>query len=609
MSKTEETYKRQPLPDYEEIFEKLSADDDSKKAPIKVLKEIYRGNWFQIFFNAIIHIIDGCGDWVLPLATANIINAVTYQKPNSMTVILINFLLIVISVSINIPLLQIYTLRTGKMLRSIGAGLRNTLVKKLQHLSITYHKEIESGRLQAKFIRDIEAIEFFNSHVVKTIIPLILHVIIYFSIALSKSGAVALFYLVVIPINVILVNIFRSRVRKNSRRFREENENVSASVTTMIEMIPVTKAHGLENEEIAKLEKNIQSLKAAGLTVERTNSLLSSFFYVTGIVLRSSCLVFTAWLALQGKIEVGDIVLFQTYFGSISSMITSLVGIYPELAKGLESVRSVSEVMLSNQVEDNKGKIPLRYVHGSIDFENVYYRYPNADKDTIKDFSLSINPGECVAFVGSSGCGKSTIINMIIGFLTPTGGTFKIDGKPVEALDLSKFRQFISVVPQNTVLFKGTIKDNILYGVDSISDKRFREILESANINEFLPSLPDGINTVVGEHGDKLSGGQKQRISIARALIRDPQILILDEATSALDNVSEYHVQKAINTLIEGRTTFIVAHRLSTIRNADKIVVMDQGRIVEIGTYDELIEKKGAFYELKKLNDISSVEE
>ena len=376
----------------------------------------------------------------------------------------------------------------------------------------------------------------------------------------------------------------------------------------MIEMIPVTKAHGLENEEIAKLEKNIQSLKAAGLTVERTNSLLASFFYVTGIIMRSSCLVFTAWLALNGKIEVGDIVMFQTYFASISGQITTLVGIYPELAKGLESVRSVSEVMLSYQVEDNKGKIPLRYVHGSIDFEDVYYRYPNADEDTIKGVSLSVNPGDCVAFVGSSGCGKSTMINMIIGFLKPTGGVFKLDGKPIDALDLSKYRHFISVVPQNTVLFKGTIKENILYGVDSISDQRFEEILEAANINEFLPMLPDGINTIVGEHGDKLSGGQKQRISIARALIRDPQILVLDEATSALDNASEYHVQKAIDTLIKGRTTFVVAHRLSTIRNANKIVVMDKGKIVEVGTYDELLEKKGKFYELKKLSEVSAEE-
>ena len=587
----------------------MSSDDNSKKAPIKVLKEIYRGNWLKIFFNTAIHIADGCGDWILPLATANIINAVTYAKPNAMWVIFLNFLAIAFSVGINIPLLQLYTLRTGKMLRSIGAGLRNTLVKKLQHLSITYHKEIESGRLQAKFIRDIEAIEFFNSHIVKTIIPLIIHVTIYFCIALSKSGVVALFYLVVIPINVTLVTLFRKKVRKNSRRFREENENVSASVTTMIEMIPVTKAHGLENEEIAKLEKNIQSLKAAGLTVERTNSLLASFFYVTGIIMRSSCLVFTAWLALNGSIEVGDIVMFQTYFASISGQITTLVGVYPELAKGLESVRSVSEVMLSNQVEDNKGKIPLRYVHGSIDFEDVYYRYPNADEDTIKGVSLSVNPGDCVAFVGSSGCGKSTMINMIIGFLKPTGGVFKIDGKPIEALDLSKFRHFISVVPQNTVLFKGTIKENILYGVDSITDKRFEEILEAANINEFLPSLPDGINTIVGEHGDKLSGGQKQRISIARALIRDPQILILDEATSALDNASEYHVQKAIDTLIEGRTTFVVAHRLSTIRNANKIVVMDKGKIVEVGTYDELIAKEGKFYELKKLSEVATNED
>ena len=218
-----------------------------------------------------------------------------------------------------------------------------------------------------------------------------------------------------------------------------------------------------------------------------------------------------------------------------------------------------------------------------------------------------VNPGECIAFVGASGSGKSTIMNLVVGFMMPTSGEFLVDGKPIEALNLSDYRHFISVVPQNSILMAGTIRDNITYGMPGISEKRLAEVLEQANINEFLPSLPNGLDTVIGENGGKLSGGQKQRICIARALIRDPKILILDEATSALDNISEYHVQKAISALIKDRTTFIVAHRLSTIRDADRIVVMEQGRCVEIGTYDELMEKKGKFYELKTMNDINTV--
>ena len=218
---------------------------------------------------------------------------------------------------------------------------------------------------------------------------------------------------------------------------------------------------------------------------------------------------------------------------------------------------------------------------------------------------MNVEPGECVAFVGSSGSGKSTVMNMIIGFLRSTNGTLLIDGKPIEYLDLTSYRQFISVVPQSCIMFSGTIRDNILYGMHDVSEEKLQKVIEQANITEFISQLPKGLDTPVAEHGGNLSGGQKQRISIARALIRDPQIIILDEATSALDNISEYHVQQAMNELIKGRTTFIVAHRLSTIRDANKIVVLEQGKMVECGTFDELMDKKGKFYELKQLSELT----
>ena len=216
--------------------------------------------------------------------------------------------------------------------------------------------------------------------------------------------------------------------------------------------------------------------------------------------------------------------------------------------------------------------------------------------------------GECMAFVGASGSGKSTVMNMIIGFLKPTEGELLIDGKNICDLDLPDYRRNLSVVPQNSVLFEGSIRENITYGLKKYTEEQLNDAVERANVNEFLPEMPNGLDSNVGEHGGKLSGGQKQRIAIARALIRDPRILILDEATSALDNVSEYHVQKAIESVIKGRTTFIVAHRLSTIRCADRIACMEGGRIVELGTYDELMAKKGKFYELKQMSEIKSEE-
>lgn len=194
-------------------------------------------------------------------------------------------------------------------------------------------------------------------------------------------------------------------------------------------------------------------------------------------------------------------------------------------------------------------------------------------------------------------------MNLIIGFLNATSGEIDIDGKPIEMLNLQDYRHFLAVVPQNCILFSGTIKENILYGLANYSKQRFEQVLDLANIREFTDKLPDGINTYVEEHGGNLSGGQKQRISIARAMMRDPKIIILDEATSALDNISEYHVQQAMSSLMKNRTTFIVAHRLSTIRDANKIVVMENGECIEQGTYDELMKKHGKFYELKTLSD------
>ena len=592
-----------PLPDYEELFRE--SGDQKKKGSAKILMKIYKSNALQIFLSLVLFIIKACPIWIIPLVTSYMINLVTIGAEDTIRSMTIIIVILFVLIAQNIPSHVLYARYTDKMLRRISGGFRSTLIRKLQHLSVTYHKEIETGKIQAKFVRDIEAIEFLNNQIIKNVVPIILELLIYIGITVSKSITVTLFFICVIPINVLLVYVFRKNMRYHNTVFRKENEHISAKLSNMLEMLPLTKAHGLEDEEIESLQKDINTLKDKGLAIDRTNAYFGSWSWVMARSLSALCLLFTSILAFNKKIAVGDIVLYQSYFSSITGYVQNLLNIYPQITKGFDSLSSVSEIMLSDDIEDNRGKIRLRYVHGTVHFDNVSYKYPNTDKKVINNLTLHVEPGECIAFVGPSGSGKSTIMNMIIGFLKATEGTLSIDGKPMEELNLSDYRHFISVVPQNSILFTGTIRENITYGLKKVDPKVFDRVIELSNIKEFADKLPKGLDTVIGEHGDKLSGGQKQRICIARALIRDPKILILDEATSALDNISEYQVQKAINELIKDRTTFIVAHRLSTIRDADRIVVLDEGRCVECGTFDELMAKKGKFYELKTLSDLN----
>ena len=424
-------------------------------------------------------------------------------------------------------------------------------------------------------------------------------------ISVYNSGIVTLFFLVIIPANILITQLFRKKMRKKNHLYRVENESVSAKLSNMLEMLTVTKAHGLEDEEIAHFEQNVRYLMARGLDVDKTNSYFGSASWVIANILSGACLIFCAVLALNGMISTGDIVLYQSLFGSINAAVQTIINVLPTFSTGFEAVSSISEIMMSKDVEDSRGKRKLDHIEGNVRFENVYYKYPNGAQYVVENFNLDVKKGECIAVVGASGSGKSTIMNLIIGFLQPTEGHLYIDENDITEISLSDYRHSISVVPQNSILFAGTIRENITYGMEKIDEKKIEEVAEMANLNEFVKDLPNGLDTFIGEHGGKLSGGQKQRITIARALIRDPKILILDEATSALDNISEYHVQKAISGLIKGRTTFIVAHRLSTIRDADRIVVMDAGKCVEMGTYEQLMAKKGKFYELKNLNDMS----
>ena len=313
------------------------------------------------------------------------------------------------------------------------------------------------------------------------------------------------------------------------------------------------------------------------------------------------CLAFTGYLAFKGTIKPGDVVMYQTYFSTIVNQVSGIITLIPIISKGLESVNSVGDILLCADVEQTGNKRKIKQVEGNITFEHVNFRFKDSDKPVINDLTLRIKKGETVAFVGQSGAGKSTLINLVIGFLRPQSGKILIDGNDLEEINLRSYRKHIAVVPQTPILFTGTLRENITYGFDDVSEEFLHQVLAASNLEELVDSLPEGLDTMIAEHGANLSGGQKQRVSIARAFVRDPKILILDEATSALDTISEKKIQDSVDNLVKDRTTLIVAHRLSTIRNADKIAVIGNGGVLEYGTYEELMAKQGEFYKLRAL--------
>lgn len=590
------------LKDEDTFVHAFETKPGKKRNAIKTLFTLYKGNYTRLGASLLFNFLRSTPDMFYSLLFANIINAVIYTEGKAMyTALAINMGLMLLSFLSNLPFDALYVNLSSKAIRSVEANLRSSLIRKLHMLSFGFFKHIQTGRLQSKVLRDVEAITDLSRQLIGNLLYVVYHFVVAIVVTLTRNPKVMLMFLLLVPANLIIVRLFRAKLTESNKKFRVEIENTSANVIESMDLMTVTKAHGLENTQIQKMDAQFEQVAKDGYKLDRTNGLFSRSIWFTSQIMRVLCLTFNIILAIKGHILVGDISLYQGYFSTIVSSISSIINLLPILSKGLDSVNSVGDLLLTKDIEDNLHKMAPPRLKGKVTFQNVSFRYDDGNTNVLNGFDLDVQAGETIAFVGASGCGKTTAINLIIGFGKATSGKVLIDGMNIDRFNLRKYRAQLAVVPQTPILFSGTIRDNITYGNENISDKRVYEAVEQANLKEFVDSLPDGIYTKVGEHGGTLSGGQRQRIAIARALIRDPSIVILDEATSALDTISERMIQTAINNVAKGRTTFIVAHRLSTIRNADRIVVVDKGRVAEMGTYEELMALGGMFYKLQTM--------
>lgn len=572
-----------------------------KGHPLKILIGLYKGNYNKFFLAVLFFFIKHAPVWVLPIVTSNIINDITSGSPDTIQNIIIQAIIMVALVVLNVPMNYLYTRYKSLATRYAETGLRKALVRKLQQLSISYHKETQSGRLQSKIMRDVEAVETLSTQMFLSILNIALNIGVALFVTVSKSLIVFLFFLLTTPLAAATMVFFRNIMKKRNTEFRKEMEETSARVMEMVELIPVTRAHALEEEEVTKMSGQLFAVAEKGYKLDVIQALFGSVGWAIFQIFQVVCLGFTGFLALKGSVGPGDITLYQSYFATIVSQVSSLMSLIPVIAKGVESVNSIGEVLLEEDIECNDGKEALKSVEGEFDFKNVRFAYNNTDKPVLHELNLHVDKGQTIALVGESGAGKSTILNLVIGFNFATDGVVTIDGHDMRDIDLRSYRKHLAVVPQTSILFSGTIRDNITYGIDDVDEDTLNKVVDAANLRDLIDSLPDGLDTVVGEHGGKLSGGQRQRVSIARALMRNPKVIVLDEATSALDSISEKLIQEALNNLTKDRTTFIVAHRLSTIKGADRIAVIADGHCVEYGTYDELMELKGEFYQMKSI--------
>ena len=576
----------------------LKSDGSSTKTFFR----LYKGHYGELLLSTLFWCLKSTPAWILPIITANLIDLVVERPSGQIIPIFVTNVVFAIILTLqNIPTHVLHTKFFSKARRSVEAGLRGAMVRKLQQLSISFHKEMETGKIQSKVMRDVENIETLSAQILITAFDVIFSLIIISTVIISKNPIIFLIFVVSIPVAVLAVAPFKNALRKQNKNFHKEIEKTSSSVMDMVELIPVTRSHALEDKEILKMNKQLYNVANRGYELDITNALFGSVTWVVMSLFNILCLVVCVYFALNDKISVGDISVYTSYFSQLLSKISSIVALIPIFSKGLQSVDSVGEILKSYDIEEYKNKKKISSLEGAFEFKNVFFHYHDDERLVLKDFNLSVKPGETIALVGESGSGKSTVVNMAIGLFTATSGSITIDGRDIKDLDMHSVRKRIAVVPQNTILFNGTIKENITYGRPNVTKKELDDAIEAANLKHVIEQLPDGINTDIGEHGGKLSGGQRQRISIARAIIRDPDVIVFDEATSALDSVSEAEIQSAINNLTKDRTTFIVAHRLSTIRTADKIAVVQNGTCVEYGTYDELMAKKGEFYKYKMM--------
>lgn len=501
----------------------------------------------------------------------------------------------------------------SRLRRTLTAGLRRALVARLNRLTFAFHDRAKAGELQNKFTLDMGRLESMQYFLAESLAMQGTTIMVMMVIMFFRNPLMLLVIALAVPLNLAVARVLWRPINRTNAAFRRAESHFLANLTETLFGIRLSRAHATEDVSEERVSGAAGRVAQRGMQLDIITSLFGSSSWAVSSFLHMAVVGLGVVMAVKGPFHwdfglftcsiprptLGDLTVMLTYYGLTAGAISHILNGLPSLAATNDTLRSLAGLYRTEDEEDDSGKPPLVPVTGDIRLENVVFIYPNAENHSLDGIDLHVPAGSSLALVGPSGSGKSTIASLILGFYQPQRGRILLDDRDLRDLDLRSVRRQVGVVSQDVVLFRDSILENIAWGAGRPDRKRAQRAAELANALPFVRNLRGGFDHLLKDRGGGLSGGQRQRLAIARALYRDPRLLILDEATSALDPESERLVQQALEELMRGRTTLIIAHRLSTVRHADRIAVLDHGRVVEIGTYESLMaNEQGAFRKL-----------
>ena len=481
--------------------------------------------------------------------------------------------------------------------------LRNKLYNHLHYLSLSYFNKKKSGELTAILISDVDNMRGALSTSFQKLLVEPINIMAFVTLLFIISPKLTAIAILVIPISGAVIFGIAQSIRRRAARSQAKLAGMTSIIAETLSSMRIVKAFVMKNYELRRFYAQTKKYYQLMLKKDRLRLLSSPIIETVGASLAALLLFVGARDVLfTQSISSEDFIRFILLLFAVLGPIKSLGNVFNELQNGLASADRVFSILdIKSDINDIDNAVELNQFENHITFKDVSFHYDQSSQEVLKNVDFSIKSGQILALVGPSGAGKSTLVDLIPRFYDVTNGAINIDGKNIKNVKLDSLRSLMGIVTQETFLFDDSVKANIAYGLDFVSDDIIKNAAIAANANEFIKELPEGYDTIIGERGVKLSGGQRQRIAIARAIVKNPPILILDEATSSLDTESEKNVQDAIEKLMHNRTVIVIAHRLSTVYNADKIIVLDKGLIIDMGTHKELINKDGLYKQLHNL--------